>query len=214
MITADEAMVLLRDACPSFRPLDLMEYPDDPGGYGRMAELSALARHVVQEAEVGSADEFPALFEVVERLLTDGPADVKTMIRTHLIEDIQNITSHRDVGVSPDAFRGVLGERTLAAWDELDASWAAAATQPGTSPDDRPDVDEFLHLDHGERHKLQAMTRELPDGTLARPSDVLRFESDAYDASLTAHLARRRRYPWIVLGIALLVIALCIIITS
>jgi hypothetical protein len=214
MIGKVEAMALLREACPSFTGWRDASALDDPEGFARMAELSDLARHVVDAAERGEADELPGVFAAVERVLGDASPAMVSMVRTHFIEDIQNITSHRDVAVAPDAFRSVLGPLALEVWDELDESWRAASTQPGTSPDDRPDVATYLGLDSDERRRLQAMTRELPDGTLARPSDVLRYEAGAYDDQLERRATRRRRYPWVVLGVALLVLAACIIITS
>lgn len=214
MIGKVEAMVLLREACPSFTAWRDASDVDDPEGFARMAELSELARHLVDAAERGEADELPAVIAAVELVLADASPAMVSMVRTHFIEDIQNITSHRDVGVTPDAFRSVLGPLALEVWDELDESWRSAASQPGTSPDDRPDVETYLGLDRDERRRLQAMTRELPDGTLARPSDVLRYEVGAYDDQLERRNTRRRRYPWLVLGIALLVLAACIIITG
>src|SRR5829696_4528145 len=187
MIRRDEALLLLRDACPSFRAFEVPQYPDDPHGFGDMAELSTLARHLVDLAERGDAEEFPAVFAIVEHLLADGDEDTVAYVRTHLLEDIQNITSHRDVAVGPDAFRSVLGPVALDAWDELDDAWQAAVrhadadADPATKP--RPRATDYLHLAES-RREVQSMTREMPDGTLASPADVLRYEATLHDEQI------------------------------
>jgi hypothetical protein len=206
VIRRDEALVLLRDACPSFRAFDVPSFPEDPHGFGDMAELSALARHLVDLAEDGDAEEFPAVFAVVERLLCDGDADTEGYVRTHLLEDIQNITSHRDVHVAPDAFRGLLGPVTTQVWDELDESWRAAARLADDDPDapPRPFVDDHL-VPGASRREIQAMTREMPDGTLASPADVLRYEATVHDEQLDQRNFRLRVVPVALVLVALLI---------
>jgi hypothetical protein len=206
VIHRDEALVMLRDACPSFRAYDVPSFPVDPHGFGDMAELSTLARHLVDLAEMGDAEEFPAVFAVVESLLRDGDTDTVGYVRTHLIEDIQNITSHRDVRVCPADFRAVLGPTTTDVWDEIDESWDAAVRFADANPDAPPRSRVEDHLDAAAmRREIQAMTREMPDGTLASPADVLRYEAEAHDAQID-----RRNFHLRIVPITLIVVAIVI----
>jgi hypothetical protein len=210
VIRRDEALMMLRDACPSFRAYEVPQYPDDAHGFADMAELSTLARHLVDLAERGDAEEFPAVFAVVDRLLADGDDDTVAYVRTHLLEDIQNITSHRDVGVDPDAFRSVLGPAALDAWDELDEAWQAAVRHADADPaaKPRPNATDYLHLVDS-RREVQSMTREMSDGTLASPADVLRYEAAQHDEQID-----RRNFHLRVVPIALVLVALLIVIVG
>jgi len=172
-------MGLLVEACPSFAAsryggseADLYE------------ELGAFAHHLVDLAERRDADEFPAVFEVVDAVLAQGDDAAVAAVRTSLIEDLQNITSHRDVAVDPDAFIGVLGPLAAEVWEQLDEAWAAAALDSADRPGRIP-AEDYLFLGDADRRRVQSMTRELPDGTLARPSDVLRYEAQQYDEAVT-----------------------------
>jgi hypothetical protein len=208
VIRRDEALMLLRDACPSFRGFEVPQYPDDQHGFADMAELSALARHLVDLAERGDAEEFPAVFAVVDRLLGDGDDDTVAYVRTHLLEDVQNITSHRDVCVSPDAFRAVLGPLGLDAWDELDEAWQAAIRHADMDAGGRarPRATDYLDAHHL-RREVQSMTREMSDGTLASPADVLRYEAAQHDEQLDS-----RNFHLRVVPIALVLVALLLIV--
>jgi hypothetical protein len=207
VIRRDEALLLLRDACPSFRAFEVPQYADDQHGFADMAELSALARHLVDLAERGDADEFPAVFAVVDRLLVDGDDDTVAYVRTHLIEDIQNITSHRDVGVSPEGFRSVLGPIGLDAWDELDEAWQAAIHHADAEVGGRPRPRATDYLDaHHMRREVQSMTREMPDGTLASPADVLRYEAAQHDDQIESRNFHLRVVPLALVLVALLLL--------
>lgn len=197
----------LRGACPSFRAYEVPQFPDDAHGFADMAELSSLARHLVDLAERGDAEEFPAVFGVVEHLLIDGDDDTVAYVRTHLLEDIQNITSHRDISVDPDSFRAVLGPVALDAWDELDEAWQAAVRHADADPamKPRPKATDYLHLSES-RFEVQSMTREMPDGTLASPADVLRYEAAQHDEQLDRRNFHLRIVPLTLILIALLIV--------
>lgn len=169
-------MPLLTEACPSFTPLASGAPAEVPEQLGRFAH------HLVDLAAAGDAGELPAVFEVVDRLLLEGDAATVAAVRTNLIEDLQNITSHRDVAVGGDAFVAVLGPAAVEVWLQLDEAWSAAAdsSQRGA----RIPAEDYLVLGETDRRRVQSMTRELPDGTLARPSDVLRYEAGQYDEAL------------------------------
>jgi hypothetical protein len=208
-----EALALLRDACPSFASLHPVFDDADELGFGAMSEVSALARHLVDLAEVGDAGEFPAVFDVVERLLAGGDDETVRLLRTCLIEDMQNITSHRDAAVATSELRELLGEDAREVWDELDESWAAA-TRHSISAEPRPPAAEFLDLGLTDRRNLQSEARELADGTLARPSDVLRYEASRFDDAVDRRAEHRRRRPLIMLMVVLMVLCVLIIAVS
>jgi hypothetical protein len=176
VLTIHEAVPLLVDACPSYAAVGVSS-----GDEGE--ELAALAHHLVDLAGHGDAEEFPGVFEVVERLLIEGDSAAVTLVRTSLLEDLQNITSHRDVRVDAVDFVPLLGPHALEAWEDLAEAWEAAAADPEGSSVRSP-VEDWLDLGPTDRRRVQSMTRELSDGTLATPSDVLRYEAIAYDRQL------------------------------
>jgi hypothetical protein len=94
--------------------------------------MSELAHYVVESYAKGVTVEFPNLFATVEILLQNPDPEIKNLIAVGFFEDIQNIASHRDFGAAP--FRQLLGPRSVAVWDEVDAgmkrtaAWAAKST--------------------------------------------------------------------------------------
>ena len=90
--------------------------------------MSELAHYVVENYAQGTTSEFPDLFATVEVLLDNPDPELVNLITVGLLEDIQNIASHRDFG--PVVFRRWLGPRSLALWDKVDvniqkvAAWA------------------------------------------------------------------------------------------
>jgi hypothetical protein len=208
MIRRDEALLLLRDACPSFRAHEVPAFADDPHGFGDMAELSSLARHLVDLAEDGDAEEFPAVFVVVDQLLVQGDEDTVAYVRTHLLEDVQNITSHRDVRVRPTDFRAVLGPVATAAWDELDEAWTEAGRHATEIGERRRQAEDYLAMGPTDRREAQSMTREMADGTLVSPADVLRFEATRHDEQL---VHRNRRLRWLPLALVTLALVICVL---
>jgi hypothetical protein len=208
MIQRDEALLLLRDACPSFRAHEVPAFPEDPHGFGDMAELSALARHLVDLAEAGDAEEFPAVFVVVDQLLVRGDEHTVAYVRTHLLEDIQNITSHLDVHVRPDDFRAVLGPAATRAWDELDEAWTEAGEHASEIGERRRQAEDYLAMGPTDRREAQSMTREMADGSLVSPADVLRFEATRHDAQL---VQRNRRVRWLPLALIAVALLICLV---
>ena len=87
--------------------------------------MSELAHYVVDSYAQGVTVEFPQLFRTIEELLQNPDPELENLITVGLFEDIQNIASHRDFGAAP--FRALLGLRSLAAWDEIDADMKKVA---------------------------------------------------------------------------------------
>ncbi len=73
--------------------------------------------------------QFQKLFSTVESLLQNGDGEIQNLISVGLLEDIQNIASHRSFSL--DVFRVYLGPQSLIAWDEVNrgmqkvAEWAS-----------------------------------------------------------------------------------------
>ena len=87
--------------------------------------MSELAHYVVESFAKGVTVEFPNLFSTVEAFLQKSDPEIENLITVGLFEDIQNIASHRDFGAAP--FRQLLGPRSLALWDEVDAGMKRVA---------------------------------------------------------------------------------------
>jgi hypothetical protein len=109
-------------AAPGFRPrwrAFLEEWDEWPGAYNAMSEL---AQYLVDAYEAGDTSFFPDVFACVERLLQTGDDEVHGLVVIGLLEDIQNIASHRSFG--PSVFRPWLDERTASAWEDLNRFWS------------------------------------------------------------------------------------------
>ena len=91
MIQSNDMMPLLRNAGPSFNSkwTKLIEYWDDepPPLYVGLGELVS---HLVDLIAQTQVDEFPAVFEVTERMIGEGDEDTRTVAVVGLLEDIQN----------------------------------------------------------------------------------------------------------------------------
>jgi hypothetical protein len=81
--------------------------------------MGELAHYVVENYSRGITTELPDLFSVIELLLQNPDPEVENLITVGLLEDIQNIASHREFGAN--AFRHWLGTRSVVVWDEIDA---------------------------------------------------------------------------------------------
>ena len=112
----------LLSACPSFRPRWDQHLTDwggeDPGIYN---DLTVFAEHLVESYAVSSTAEFPAVFQAVERLLSEGPEEARAALSVGLLEDLQVDGSHRPFG--GNAFRPWLGAESRRAWDEITKLW-------------------------------------------------------------------------------------------
>jgi hypothetical protein len=119
VITRDQVMPLLLEACPSFHKR-WKAYLAEPDYEANLLyiDLGELAHHVLELAIGGATTEFPALFAVVERLHVEGDAFVKEAATIGLLEDIQNIAGHD--GIDTDAIEAHLQPVSAKAWAELE----------------------------------------------------------------------------------------------
>lgn len=93
-------MPLLLEACPSFR--ETRDAAPDAEGL-LYVELGNFTRHLVALIQRGSTSELPATFDVVERLLVKGDAQVKEAATIGLLEGIQNAALNGGVPLEPIA---------------------------------------------------------------------------------------------------------------
>ena len=123
MITKTDVMTRILEACPSFKEPWKAYIESEYGAEDEQllyVDLGAFARHVVDLYELGRTEELQPVFEVIERLHQEGDADVRKAATIGLLEDIQNIASHR---FDHEAFVRFLGPETAKWWHELDAFW-------------------------------------------------------------------------------------------
>ena len=91
--------------------------------------MGELAHFLVENYAQGATAEFSDLFASVETLLHKPDPELENLITVGLLEDIQNVASHRDFGAAP--FLQWLGPRSLVVWNEINtymkrvSDWAA-----------------------------------------------------------------------------------------
>ena len=124
-------MPLLLEACPSFKE-QWAAYRAYLGDDEPLLEvdLEEFGRHVVDLLKRGNADEFPAVFDVIERLHLEGSAPVQEAATAGLLESIQSAA--RDRLIDLERFAPYLQPETKAWWDGLLEFWAKG----GESADD------------------------------------------------------------------------------
>ena len=124
MISKNQMMGVLLDACPSFLPAweswlkEWSELADDLPLYLALCEF---ARHLIAMLERSEAESFPTIFRAVERLQEEGEHYVSEAAVIGLLEDLQNLNLH--TVTEPEQFRPFLGPKSVEAWDELYAFW-------------------------------------------------------------------------------------------
>ena len=179
------------------------EEEDRPDRYVR---LSALAHHLVDAAEAGRVDEVRAVLDAAEAVL-DAPgadADARALVRMGLVEPLQNICSHDDVGVDADGFVPLLGPRTRQVWEDADRLWDEAGRWSDAPP--RVTVADYRSVsDPDLRRYLRSARRRLPDGRLMAANDIVRYEGMAGRGGPGP--ARRSGGGWLWLAALVLVVA-------
>lgn len=125
MITKDQMFAPLLAACPSFEPIwrefveESERHPDQEPLY--YMALGDLARHLVERFRSGATEEFPAVFQVVERWHCLGDHYVQEATTIGLLEGIQNIAGHENV--DPAVFEKWLLPASKKWWGKLNRFW-------------------------------------------------------------------------------------------
>ncbi len=122
LITLEDVAPLLLSICPSALhawETHLRWWCEDDRGY--FNDIAVFAHHIVDSYTAGRTSEFPAFFAMVERLITEGDEHVRELATIGLLEDIQNVASHRPFGYS--VFVPWLGPVTIVEWRAVEAMW-------------------------------------------------------------------------------------------
>ena len=121
MITKEQVMPLFLQACPSFTQRwenHRAFYDDEDLLY---VDLGEFAHHLIKLHKTNQTNEFPAVFEVIERLHFEGDAYVKEAATIGMLEGIQNVAGSS--GVNPEDFSCYLKPESAKWWRQLNAFW-------------------------------------------------------------------------------------------
>jgi len=123
MITKEQVMPLLLDACPSFSKRweeHRAFYEDEELLY---IDLGEFAHHLVELQKGHRTEEFPAVFRIIERLHLEGDPYVKEAATIGLLEGLQNVSGNH--GLEPEDFVRYLGPASAKRWRKLNDFWDA-----------------------------------------------------------------------------------------
>ncbi len=119
-----QVVPLLLEACPTARPAweEHLAWwkSEEAGGFN---DVNVFAQHIVNSYAKGLTAECGALFATLERILSDGDEEARSLAAFGMLEDIQTISTHYSFG--PEAFVVWLGPRSRDAWKQIDALWRA-----------------------------------------------------------------------------------------
>ena len=121
MIAKAEMMLLLGQACPSFRSRlarSATSWQDEDESMVH-AVLDELGRHVIALVGRDETASLPATFAVIERLHLEGDPWVRESAAFHLLEVLHTNRFHHTT--KPEQLRPHLGPESESAWDALDA---------------------------------------------------------------------------------------------
>jgi len=131
MITKEQVVPLLLEACPSFTE-KWEEYSAFYGNeYLLYIDFGECAHHLVELHKANRTDEFPAVFEVIERLHLEGDAYVKEAATIGMLEGIQNVAGNN--GINPEEFCRYLKPESAKWWRQLNEFWEGKIPFVGSS---------------------------------------------------------------------------------
>ncbi len=114
-------MPLLLESCPSFAEKweeHRAFYDDEDLVY---VHLGTLAHHLVELHKTNQTDEFPAVFDVIEKLHLEGDNYVKEAATIGMLEGIQNVSLN--LNVDPEVFALYLKPASAKWWRRLNDFW-------------------------------------------------------------------------------------------
>ncbi len=126
MVTLDEVVDLLLEACPEFRP-HYEEYlrgfyrSDEVPKQAPYADVSAFTAYLIDALDAGRTACFAPSFALAERLLVEGDEQTRNWVIAGFLEGLQNQLSHTNLGY--DVFLPWLGAKSREAWQGLIDSW-------------------------------------------------------------------------------------------
>jgi hypothetical protein len=152
--------------CPTIGPA-WQQYLESWSGEperGHYNDAGVVAHHIVDSFERGDLSEFPTAFALLERCVSDGDEQASERAVIGIIEDIQNIGSHRSFG--PWVFYEWLGPQSRSAWDKLCESWrqvadakAAGLREPRPDQPSAPQPDPSGIQDPALRRMIESLYR-------------------------------------------------------
>jgi hypothetical protein len=126
MITKDQVMPLLLNDCPSFSERwreHLALYGDERVFY---MDLGEFVDHIIDLYERNQTQEFPAIFDSIERLHVEGDDQVRDGAILGILEGIQNIAGNRRI--DPEVFAPYLKPESAKWWKKLNDFWNGDVT--------------------------------------------------------------------------------------
>jgi hypothetical protein len=123
MITKEQVMPLLLDACPSFTEkwAEHRAYWEDE--HLLYIDLAEFNRHLIELHKNKQIAEFSAVFDVVEKLHLEGDNYVREAATIGLLEGIQNVASHSENEVDVEDFAQYLKPESAKWWQQLNDFW-------------------------------------------------------------------------------------------
>ena len=131
MITKEQVMPLLLDACPSFTEKWQKHLAYWDGKNLLYNDLSEFNAHLFELHKNKQVEEFPEVFDVVEKLHLEGDDHVKEAATIGLLEGIQNAASHAE------DFVQYLGTESEKRWFQLNDFWQGRIPSVGTVVDEK-----------------------------------------------------------------------------
>lgn len=120
MITKDQMIPLLLEACPSFQA-DVEAHRNDYGEEILYVVLGDFAHHLLSLFRQHQIDKLPAVGRVIERLYVEGDSYVREAATIGLLEGIQNVWSNQ--GGEPEVFVSYLLPVSAKWWQSLNDFW-------------------------------------------------------------------------------------------
>jgi hypothetical protein len=131
LIDAVELRSLLVQACPSSAAVWIDSDNEDAGAPGgRLGYLDAgdFVRHLVSLRLAGDTSEFPAVFDVIERLVLEGDPYVSNLAVIGYLEGLQMMTV-TGAGLDPESdFRPWLRPESEKKWQQINRFWEGDAS--------------------------------------------------------------------------------------
>lgn len=130
MLSQDQVMPLLLDACPSFWVVWDSELDEEDRKLLYVC-LGSFAKHLLDLKQQRPTSEFAAVVEVIERLYLEGDTSTQEAATIGLLEAVQNVWGNS--GVATDDFEQLLLPESRVWWQQLELFWAGAIPYVGAT---------------------------------------------------------------------------------
>lgn len=120
MITRNEIVGAILDACPGFKPVYAALCADGDADLTYIV-LGRFACHLVELHQTGSEAEISNVAPLIERMHTEGDEYVRVAATIGLLEGIQNHPGASELDLLH--FRSILGPESKRWWDSINKFW-------------------------------------------------------------------------------------------